>query len=373
MRAVASRSVGAPRAWHRDSCSETLVDDLLDAILPARCPGCGRRGALVCDRVPRPRSRRAPPRAPPPPVEWWTACFAYEGVARELVAAGEVPQRAAVPRARRARARGVRSPPRPRRSTSSRGRPRARHASGRTASITASSSPARSRALVGVRAARLPACARPGPPQTGSTRTPGASGPHLRARSAASRARRSSSSTTSPPPGERSRPPARALRRRGAAACSRGDDRPDAEPGRASRSALRILRLLRPALGHPNSNREHVDVVVFGKHVEVDPALRAVTLEKLERIGKFAERRPPHRRRLRDAPDPPRRRLVHVRDPRAPHPPSGEGHRGGGRARDGARPRAREGRAPDAPPARAAGRGAGTARVGRDASASMSP
>jgi putative sigma-54 modulation protein len=31
-----------------------------------------------------------------------------------------------------------------------------------------------------------------------------------------------------------------------------------------------------------------VDVVVFGKHVEVEPALRAVTLEKLERIGKFA-------------------------------------------------------------------------------------
>jgi putative sigma-54 modulation protein len=31
-----------------------------------------------------------------------------------------------------------------------------------------------------------------------------------------------------------------------------------------------------------------VDVVVFGKHVEVDPALRAVTLEKLERIGKYA-------------------------------------------------------------------------------------
>jgi putative sigma-54 modulation protein len=31
-----------------------------------------------------------------------------------------------------------------------------------------------------------------------------------------------------------------------------------------------------------------VDVVIFGKHVEVDPALRAVTLEKLERIGKYA-------------------------------------------------------------------------------------
>jgi putative sigma-54 modulation protein len=32
-----------------------------------------------------------------------------------------------------------------------------------------------------------------------------------------------------------------------------------------------------------------VDVVVFGKHVEVDPALKAVTLEKLERIGKYAQ------------------------------------------------------------------------------------
>jgi putative sigma-54 modulation protein len=31
-----------------------------------------------------------------------------------------------------------------------------------------------------------------------------------------------------------------------------------------------------------------MDVVVFGKHVEVDPALRAVTIEKLERIGKYA-------------------------------------------------------------------------------------
>jgi putative sigma-54 modulation protein len=31
-----------------------------------------------------------------------------------------------------------------------------------------------------------------------------------------------------------------------------------------------------------------VDVVVFGKHVEVDPALRAVTLEKLEHLGKFS-------------------------------------------------------------------------------------
>ena len=32
----------------------------------------------------------------------------------------------------------------------------------------------------------------------------------------------------------------------------------------------------------------HMDVVVFGKHVEVPPDLRAHTRDKLERIGKFA-------------------------------------------------------------------------------------
>ena len=31
-----------------------------------------------------------------------------------------------------------------------------------------------------------------------------------------------------------------------------------------------------------------MDVVVCGKHVEVDPALRTVTLEKVERLGKYA-------------------------------------------------------------------------------------
>jgi len=31
-----------------------------------------------------------------------------------------------------------------------------------------------------------------------------------------------------------------------------------------------------------------VDVVIVGKHVEVDPALRSVTAEKLDRIGKYA-------------------------------------------------------------------------------------
>ncbi|MDQ1382478.1 MAG: hypothetical protein QOJ71_3197 [Actinomycetota bacterium] len=62
-----------------------IFDDLLDAISPARCPGCGRRGALVCDTC-ADALAPAPVGAPPPPLAWWTACFAYQGVARELVA-----------------------------------------------------------------------------------------------------------------------------------------------------------------------------------------------------------------------------------------------------------------------------------------------
>jgi len=63
----------------------STVDDLLDALLPARCPGCGRLGRLVCDACAN-RLTRAPFAPPPPPVDWWVACYAYEGVARELVA-----------------------------------------------------------------------------------------------------------------------------------------------------------------------------------------------------------------------------------------------------------------------------------------------
>jgi len=62
-----------------------LIDDLFDAILPARCPGCGRLGALVCGACAA-TLHPAPGAPPPPPVESWVACFAYEGVARELVA-----------------------------------------------------------------------------------------------------------------------------------------------------------------------------------------------------------------------------------------------------------------------------------------------
>jgi predicted amidophosphoribosyltransferase len=63
----------------------TTVDDLLDTLLPARCPGCGRLGRLVCDACAG-RLTPAPFAPPPPSLEWWVACYAYEGVARELVA-----------------------------------------------------------------------------------------------------------------------------------------------------------------------------------------------------------------------------------------------------------------------------------------------
>jgi len=62
-----------------------LADDLLAVLLPGRCPGCGARGEPVCDAC-----AAALPEAPPgravPGVSWSVAAFAYEGVARELVA-----------------------------------------------------------------------------------------------------------------------------------------------------------------------------------------------------------------------------------------------------------------------------------------------
>lgn len=85
-----SRRCGADECHTRRVASPVMVlrtalEDLLDAMLPAHCPGCGRRGALVCETCAATLAP-APVGAPPPPVEWWTACFAYEGVARELVA-----------------------------------------------------------------------------------------------------------------------------------------------------------------------------------------------------------------------------------------------------------------------------------------------
>ena len=60
-------------------------DDLLTIVLPHRCPGCGRRALALC-AVCAATLAPAPAAPPPAPVAWWTACYAYAGAARELVA-----------------------------------------------------------------------------------------------------------------------------------------------------------------------------------------------------------------------------------------------------------------------------------------------
>jgi ComF family protein len=57
----------------------------VEAAFPASCPGCGRPAEPVCDACAR--ELRSPPPCPPPRgVDRWLALFAYDGVARELVA-----------------------------------------------------------------------------------------------------------------------------------------------------------------------------------------------------------------------------------------------------------------------------------------------
>ncbi|HEY8217162.1 MAG TPA: hypothetical protein VIH82_08510 [Acidimicrobiia bacterium] len=58
---------------------------LVAALLPLRCPGCGAPAEPVCARCAA--TLRVAPVAPAPTgVDAWGAPFAYEGVARELVA-----------------------------------------------------------------------------------------------------------------------------------------------------------------------------------------------------------------------------------------------------------------------------------------------
>lgn len=62
-----------------------VLEDLSAALFPARCAGCSVRGAAICDEC-RARCRPAVAVPPPPGVDWWTACFRYEGVVREAIA-----------------------------------------------------------------------------------------------------------------------------------------------------------------------------------------------------------------------------------------------------------------------------------------------
>jgi ComF family protein len=78
-RSVSQPVRNVPNMW-RD-----LADDLLAALLPGRCPGCGARAEAVCGACAA-SMRAAPPGRALPGVSWSVAAFAYEGVARELVA-----------------------------------------------------------------------------------------------------------------------------------------------------------------------------------------------------------------------------------------------------------------------------------------------
>ena len=62
-----------------------MLNDLLATLLPGRCPGCGARAEPVCGACAA-AMRAAPPGRAVPGVSWSIAAFAYEGVARELVA-----------------------------------------------------------------------------------------------------------------------------------------------------------------------------------------------------------------------------------------------------------------------------------------------
>jgi predicted amidophosphoribosyltransferase len=58
---------------------------VLDVLFPVACAGCGARGAPLCPAC-EDRLRSPVAAAPPPGLDAWWAPFAYEGVARELVA-----------------------------------------------------------------------------------------------------------------------------------------------------------------------------------------------------------------------------------------------------------------------------------------------
>jgi predicted amidophosphoribosyltransferase len=78
-------TAGAGRGSSFGGVLGQLVGDLAAALLPARCPGCGVRAEPVCPRCAR-TLRLPPPVPPPPPIARWRAAWAYEGVAREVVA-----------------------------------------------------------------------------------------------------------------------------------------------------------------------------------------------------------------------------------------------------------------------------------------------
>lgn len=62
-----------------------MLRALVDVVLPSACPGCGALGAAVCASCAR-ELRPATPQPPPVGLDGLRAVYAYEGVAREVVA-----------------------------------------------------------------------------------------------------------------------------------------------------------------------------------------------------------------------------------------------------------------------------------------------
>lgn len=62
-----------------------MLRSLAEVVFPASCAGCGRVGAVVCDACAR-HLAPAPALGPIPGVDRLHVAFAYEGVAREVVA-----------------------------------------------------------------------------------------------------------------------------------------------------------------------------------------------------------------------------------------------------------------------------------------------
>lgn len=59
-------------------------DAVLSLLLPVACVGCGTPPATLCGAC-RAALAPAPIAGPPDAVDWWTACWAYEGPVREAV------------------------------------------------------------------------------------------------------------------------------------------------------------------------------------------------------------------------------------------------------------------------------------------------
>ena len=77
--------------------ASVMLQSALAAVLPGRCAGCGRAAEPVC-RACAAGLRRPPPLAVPAGLDGWVAAFAYDGVAREIVARVKYRnERAAVP------------------------------------------------------------------------------------------------------------------------------------------------------------------------------------------------------------------------------------------------------------------------------------